>query len=112
VDYRPAERIHAQGDPAESIFVPAVARRSRGSRRHLGRRGLFGEGSMAGQRVRLGTLAALIATRIRIVPTQQMIRLLHDEHALSDRFSAHILFAEQRSLVGDLLSFVLRAPRP
>jgi CRP-like cAMP-binding protein len=50
----------------------------------------IGEGALAGQPVRLATATAMTGSRILVVPKRQMIRLLHRQHALSDRFIAHM----------------------
>src|SRR4029078_703598 len=52
---------------------------------------LFGEGCLAGQPVRMGNATATIDSTILLVDKKQMVRLLHKQHALSDRFIAHML---------------------
>jgi CRP/FNR family cyclic AMP-dependent transcriptional regulator len=51
----------------------------------------FGEGALSSQPLRLGTATAASATTLLVVEQQRMIQLLHDQHALSDRFLAHLL---------------------
>jgi CRP/FNR family cyclic AMP-dependent transcriptional regulator len=51
----------------------------------------FGEGGMAGQTVRMGTATAIAPTTILIIGKDEMTRVLHTEHDLSDRFIAHML---------------------
>jgi CRP-like cAMP-binding protein len=51
----------------------------------------FGEGALADQPLRMATAVAASATTVLVIEKQQMIRLLHDEHALSDRFLIHML---------------------
>ena len=68
----------------------------------LGGGAFFGEGSLAGQPVRLDAATTMAASRIRIVPKAQMIHLLHQEHALADCFIAHML-ARNRRLEEDLV---------
>ena len=51
----------------------------------------FGEGCVAGQPHRIGKATALIATTVLIIERREMIRVLHAEHELSDRFIAHML---------------------
>jgi CRP-like cAMP-binding protein len=57
----------------------------------LGPGDFFGEGCLAGQSVRMGSATAITASRILFVDKAQMVRLLHKQHALSDRFIAHML---------------------
>ena len=51
----------------------------------------FGEGCLAGQTVRMGTATATTASTIMAVKKESMVRVLHDEHAFSDRFIKHML---------------------
>jgi CRP/FNR family cyclic AMP-dependent transcriptional regulator len=57
----------------------------------LGSRDFFGERALTGHRVRLETATAVTATTVLIVPKRQMIRALHEQRALSDRFITHML---------------------
>jgi CRP-like cAMP-binding protein len=117
VNYRRGQRIYRQGDPADSILYIQRGSVKLSVLSHTGREAVvgvlgeedfFGEGALAGQPVRLGTATALAATRIRVIPKQQMIRLLHEEHALSDRFIAHML-ARNRRLEDDLVDQLFNA---
>jgi CRP/FNR family transcriptional regulator, cyclic AMP receptor protein len=57
----------------------------------LGPGDFFGEQALAGHPLRLTVAFTLTATTVLIVPKQQMIRLLHQNHGFSDRFIAHML---------------------
>jgi CRP/FNR family cyclic AMP-dependent transcriptional regulator len=57
----------------------------------LGPGDFFGEGCLAGQRLRMGSATAIVPSQILRVGKGEMIRLLHKQHAMSDRFIAHIL---------------------
>src|ERR1700756_896076 len=57
----------------------------------LGSGEFFGEGCLAGQPVRMGTATATTDSTILLVDKDQMVRLLHKQQALSDRFIAHML---------------------
>src|SRR5260370_13049771 len=50
-----------------------------------------GEGCLAGQEIRMGTATAIVPTTILVIEKHEMMRVLHAEHALSDRFMAYIL---------------------
>ena len=51
----------------------------------------FGEGCLAGQPVRMGSATAITGSTILLVDKDEMVRVLHKQPALSDRFIAHIL---------------------
>jgi CRP/FNR family transcriptional regulator, cyclic AMP receptor protein len=51
----------------------------------------FGEGCLAGQRLRMGSATAAAPSAILPVPKAAMVQLLHKEQAMSDRFIAHML---------------------
>jgi CRP/FNR family transcriptional regulator, cyclic AMP receptor protein len=51
----------------------------------------FGEGGMAGQTIRMGTATAIAPTTVVIIEKDEMMRVLHAEHELSDRFITHML---------------------
>jgi len=100
VDYRRAEVIFSQGDPCEHVlYVQKGAVKlsvlSKSGREAvvamLGPGEFFGEGCLAGQPVRMGNATATTDSTILLVNKDQMVRLLHKQHALSDRFIAHML---------------------
>ena len=116
-DFRPGQTIYSQGDPADAIlFIQQGSVRlavvSQAGREAvvgvLVEREFFGEGALAGQPVRLATAIALTASRILVVPKRQMIRLLHQQHAFSDRFIAHML-ARNIRLEEDLIDQLFNA---
>jgi CRP-like cAMP-binding protein len=57
----------------------------------LGPGDFFGEGCLAGQTVRMGSATAMTPSAILRVEKAQMVRLLHRQHEMSDRFIAHML---------------------
>jgi len=68
----------------------------------LGPGDFFGEGCLAGQPVRMGSATATTASTVLLVDKQRMVRLLHKQHALSDRFIAH-MFARNIRIEEDLI---------
>jgi CRP/FNR family cyclic AMP-dependent transcriptional regulator len=46
---------------------------------------------MAGQVVRMGTATAITPTTLLVIEKKEMIRVLHAEHAFSDRFLTYML---------------------
>jgi CRP/FNR family transcriptional regulator, cyclic AMP receptor protein len=57
----------------------------------LGPGDFFGEGCLAGQPIRMGTATAIAPTTALVIEKTEMIRVLHDEHAFSDRFITYML---------------------
>jgi CRP/FNR family cyclic AMP-dependent transcriptional regulator len=57
----------------------------------LGPGDFFGEGCLAGQPLRMGSATAVVPSVILLVGKKTMVRLLHKQHAMSDRFIAHML---------------------
>jgi CRP/FNR family transcriptional regulator, cyclic AMP receptor protein len=100
VEYRRSENIYSQGDPAKGVkyiqkggvkltVVNEVGKEAVVA--ILGPGDFFGEGCLAGQPVCMGTATAITPTSILFIEKDEMIRVLHDEHALSDRFISHML---------------------
>ena len=100
VEYRRDELIFTQGDPCEHVLYiqkggVKLSVLSTSGREAvvamLGPSEFFGEGCLAGQPVRMGSATATTDSTILLVDKDQMVRLLHKQHALSDRFIAHML---------------------
>lgn len=92
--------IYSQGDRADSVFyvqrghVKLSVVSSAGKEAIVGmlKAGdFFGEGCLAGQRVRMGTARARSATTVVTVSKAKMLRLLRQQHTMSDLFIAYIL---------------------
>jgi len=100
MEYRRGESIYTQGDPAETVMyvqrggVKFVVVNGAGKEAVVAMFGpgdFFGEGCMAGQLLRMGTTSAITPTQLLIIPKKELLRVLHEEHALSDRFIAYML---------------------
>ena len=100
VKYGPGEAIFTQGDVCEdvlylqagSVKLSVLSKTGREAVvAMLGPGEFFGEGCLAGQQVRMGSATATTASAILLVRKEEMIRLLHKQHAMSDRFIAHML---------------------
>jgi len=100
VQYRKSERIYSQGDPTKGVkyiqkggvklsVVNEVGKEAVVA--ILGPGDFFGEGCLAGQSVCMGTATAIVPTSILFIEKNEMIRVLHAEHALSDLFISHML---------------------
>jgi CRP-like cAMP-binding protein len=57
----------------------------------LGPGDFFGEGCLAGQPLRIGSATAITPSTVLLVAKATMVRLLHKQHAMSDRFISHML---------------------
>ena len=97
---RSGDVIYSQGDPCDSIFYVQQGGVKLGVLSHEGKEAIvamlgpgdfFGEGALAGQVVRMATAIATIESSLLVVEKQKMVRLLHEQHALSDRFLAYVL---------------------
>jgi len=51
----------------------------------------FGEGCLAGQPIRMGSAISNARTVVLVIEKDEMIRVLHTEHAFSDRFITYML---------------------
>ena len=100
VAYERADVVFKQGDPCDHVMyiqkgAVKLSVLSKAGREAvvamLGPGEFFGEGCLAGQPDRMGTATATMASTILLIDKDQMVRLLHKQHALSDRFIAHML---------------------
>lgn len=100
VNYARRRVIFSQGDVADQVlYIQDGAVRlsvlSKTGREAvigiLGPGDFFGEGCLAGQAVRMGTATATLPSTVLSIEKAEMMRLLHEEPALSDRFLAHVL---------------------
>jgi CRP/FNR family cyclic AMP-dependent transcriptional regulator len=94
------EIIYAQGAAAESIIylqsggVKLTVVNEVGKEAVvaiLGPGDFFGEGCLAGQSVRIGTATAITSSTVLVIEKIEMLKLLHEEHDLSDRFIRFML---------------------
>jgi CRP/FNR family transcriptional regulator, cyclic AMP receptor protein len=51
----------------------------------------FGEGCLAGQTVRMATAVAIIPSTVLVIEKREMLKVLHEQHDLSDRFITFML---------------------
>src|SRR6202158_1110130 len=100
VEYRRSQKIYSQGDPATSVMYVQEGGVKLSVVNEVGKEAVvailgpgdfFGEGGMAGQSVRMGTATAVVPTSLLVIEKNEMIRVLHAEHAFSDRFVSHML---------------------
>ena len=100
VEYGRAEAIFSQGDRSESVMyiqkggvkLSVLSKTGREAVvAMLGPGDFFGEGCLAGQPVRIGSATAITPSTVLVIDKKQMVKVLHQQHALSDRFIAHML---------------------
>ncbi len=100
VEYRRSQKIFAQGDSAASVMYIQNGRVKLSVVNEVGKEAVvgilgpgsfFGEGCLAGQDIRMGTATAITPTAISVIEKNEMMRVLHAEHALSDLFMSYIL---------------------
>ena len=93
-------RIFTQGERADAVFYVQKGRvrltvvSNSGKEATIGivsEGNFFGEGSLAGQLIRMGSAAALTDCQILRVEKKAMLAVLHREHTLSDMFVAYLL---------------------
>jgi CRP/FNR family transcriptional regulator, cyclic AMP receptor protein len=99
-EFKRPEAIYAQGDAAGSVMylqtggVKLTVVNEVGKEAVvavLGPGDFFGEGSLAGQPVRMGTATAIMPTTVLIIEKSEMFKVLHAEHGLSDLFIKFML---------------------
>jgi CRP/FNR family cyclic AMP-dependent transcriptional regulator len=110
-EFHRKQTIFAQGDAADSVIYiqkggvkftvlnesgkeAVVAIFSSGD--------FLGEGVIAGQTIRTGTATAISPTTVLVIERAEMVRALHAEHQLSDRFISCIL-ARNLRIESDLI---------
>ena len=100
VNYARGTVIFTQGDPCHDVLYVQrgnvkLSVLSKSGREAvvamLGAGEFFGEGCLAGQPVRMGTATATTDSSILLVDKNKMVRLLHKQPGMSDRFIAHML---------------------
>ena len=98
--FRRKQGIFAQGDVADAVFylqtgkVKLTVVSKTGKEATIGILGdgdFFGEGSLAGQTLRMGSAAAMTDCAVLRIDKQAMMAALHREHEVSDLFVAYLL---------------------
>lgn len=100
IAYPRAASIFSQGDACSSVMYiqkggVKLSVRSRAGRvavvAVLGPGKFFGEGCLAGQPVRMSDATSVGPSRILVLKKEKMMRLLHQQADLADRFITHML---------------------
>jgi CRP/FNR family transcriptional regulator, cyclic AMP receptor protein len=103
--FRKRQAIFYQGEPADSVMYILKGNIKLTVVNESGKEAVvalfatgdfFGEGGMTGQTVRMGTATAIVPTTVLIIGKDEMVRALHAESELSDRFIACMLARNNR----------------
>ena len=95
-----AEVIFSQGDDAKSVMYVQKGGVKLSVVNEVGKEAVvailgpgdfFGEGCLAGQSVRMGTATAVTPSTLLVIEKSEMLKVLHEQHALSDRFISFML---------------------
>ena len=99
-EYHRNESIYSQGDAADTVMyiqkggVKLSVVNGTGKEAVVAMFGpsdFFGEGCMAGQTRRMGTTTAVTPTTLLVMQKEELLRVLHSDHELSDHFIAYLL---------------------
>jgi len=99
-NYIERQAVFAQGDPADSIFyihsgkVKVTVLSNQGKEAVvaiLGNGQFFGEGCLAGQTHRMGSVIAITECTVARLEKRVVVRVLHDEPAFSALFLTYLL---------------------
>jgi CRP/FNR family transcriptional regulator, cyclic AMP receptor protein len=100
VRHRAGALVYSQGDRCDSVFYVQKGEVKLAVLSPSGKEAIvaifepgdfFGEGALSGQPLRLASATTTAASVLLVVEKQRMMQLLHQQHALSDRFLAHLL---------------------
>jgi CRP/FNR family cyclic AMP-dependent transcriptional regulator len=99
-EFRRGETIYSQGEAASTVMYVQKGGVKfsvvNGSGKEavvamFGPTDFFGEGCMAGQTVRMGTARAITPTTLLVMGKNELLRVLHAQHELSDHFIRYML---------------------
>jgi CRP/FNR family transcriptional regulator, cyclic AMP receptor protein len=98
--YGKGQRIFSQGDLCDTVMYLQTGVVKIGVTSSTGKEAIvallqpgefFGEGCISGQPLRVATATAMEPTSVLKIDKPEMIRVIHEEPAFSDRFVAHML---------------------
>jgi CRP/FNR family cyclic AMP-dependent transcriptional regulator len=98
--FKRAELVYSQGDSAKSVMylqeggvkLSVVSEAGKEAVvAILGPGDFFGEGCLAGQSIRMGTATAITPSTVLVIDKNEMFKVLHEQHELSDRFITFML---------------------
>jgi CRP/FNR family transcriptional regulator, cyclic AMP receptor protein len=98
--FRERENVFSQGDPAIDVIYIQKGGVKLAIVNQIGREAVvallgpgdfLGEGCLTGLPLRMATATAIAPTAVVVIEKGEMVRLLHAEHAFSDRFMSFML---------------------
>jgi CRP/FNR family cyclic AMP-dependent transcriptional regulator len=105
VRHRAGHVISSQGDPCDSVLYLKEGKIKLAVLSPSGREAIvaifepgdfFGEGALSGQPLRLAGATTMSASTFLVIEKERMTQLLHEQHALSERFLAQLLSRNAR----------------
>ena len=106
VEYRRSRKIYSQGDPPTGVMyiqkgnVKLSLVNESGKEAVvaiLGPGDFLGEGCLTGRPICMETATTIAPTTVLVIEKNEMIRLLHEEHEISDRFIAYMVARKVRA---------------
>ena len=100
VAYPRGENVFTQGDACSHVYYIQAGSIKLSVQSKVGKEAVvavlgpgafFGEGCLAGQSIRMSSATAITPTTVLEVEKKEMLRLLHKQHGMSDRFITHML---------------------
>ncbi len=104
-EYQKDQVIYRQGDPADAGFYIQTGKAKKTVVSEQGKEAVvavlgpgdfFGERCLAGQALRLGSVAALTECAITRIPKAEIVGVIHKEPAFAELFIAHLLARNSR----------------
>ena len=100
MDFGRGESVYTQGQNADTVMyvqkggIKLTVVNGNGKEAVVAMFGpgdFFGEGCMAGQPVRMGTTSAVTPSTLLVMQKNELLKVLHAQHDLSDHFIAYML---------------------
>jgi CRP/FNR family transcriptional regulator, cyclic AMP receptor protein len=100
VTFQAGQKLFSQGDSADAVFyvlkgkirLTVLSRQGKEAViAMLGHSDFFGEGCLAGQRLRMATATATTSSSVMKLEKKTIVRLLHEQPSFSEFFTAYVL---------------------
>ena len=105
VEYGANRAIYVQGDPADAVWYIEKGKVKHAVTSQQGKEAIvaivdsgefFGEGCLAGRPLRMATASTLTDCTLHKVEKPLMMRMLHEQHGISELFITHLLARNMR----------------